>query len=271
LTAGRDDDELMSLARVAAEEGERVAMSWFDQLNLLPIEEKTGPGDLVSQADRDTEDAIKAVLNMHRPQDAILGEETGRSAGTSDIEWLVDPIDGTTNYLYGRADWAVSVAARRLSDSAIVAGAVSEPVVGRLTVAGRGRGTWVDATRMSVPDPVDLERVLVEVNFGRAEQKYSAGPMIDALIPCVRDVRRGGSAACALAQVATGRADAAWLPGLQPWDGAAGLLLVLEAGGSVGDLTQLSSGAWPHSGDILAAGPQLWKRLQHLLNPAYKV
>jgi myo-inositol-1(or 4)-monophosphatase len=140
-----------------------------------------------------------------------------------------------------------------------------------MTVAGRGRGTWVDAARMSIPDAPDLERALVEVNFGRAEQKHAAGRMVDSLIPHVRDVRRGGSAACALAQVATGRADAAWLPGLQPWDGAAGLLLVLEAGGLVGDLVSRSSGDWPDSGDVLAANHQLWQTLQTVLNPAYEM
>lgn len=264
MTAGGRDD-LLTIAKDAAREGERVAMEWFHQLDRLSVEEKAGPGDLVSQADRDTEDAIRATLNKARPQDAILGEETGRSDGASDIEWLVDPIDGTTNYLYGRADWAVSVAARRLSDKAIVAAAVSEPVLGRLTAASLGQGTWVEGTRMTILDSVDLERVLIEVNFGRAEQKPFAGRMIDVLIPHVRDVRRGGSAACALAQVATGRANAAWLPGLQPWDGAAGLLLVHEAGGTVGDSTRESPGAWPESGDVLAAGPQLWKSLQQLL------
>jgi myo-inositol-1(or 4)-monophosphatase len=124
---------------------------------------------------------------------------------------------------------------------------------------------------MVLPDSVDLERVLVEVNFGRADQKPDAGRTIDALLPHVRDVRRGGSAACALAQVATGRADAAWLPGLQPWDGAAGLLLVLEAGGAVGDSVRRSCGAWPEGGDVLAACPPLWKTLRRMLNPEHRV
>lgn len=270
MTAGGQGD-LLRLAKDAARAGEQVALKWFHQLDQLPAEEKAGPRDLVSQADRDTEDAIKAVLNKARPQDAILGEETGRSDGASDIEWLVDPIDGTTNYLYGRADWAVSVAARRLSDKSIVAAAVSEPVLGRLTAASHGQGTWVDGTQMTIRDPVVLEQVLIEVNFGRAEQKPFAGRMVDGFIPHVRDVRRGGSAACALAQVATGRADAAWLPGLQPWDGAAGLLLVHEAGGTVGDSTRESPGAWPESGDVLAAGPHSWKSLQQLLISAHQM
>lgn len=270
MTAGRQED-LLSLAKDAARAGERVALEWFHRLDRLPAEEKAGPRDLVSQADRDTEDAVRAVLGKARSHDAILGEEAGRSAGTSDIEWLVDPIDGTTNYLYGRPDWAVSVAARRLSDKAIVAAVVSEPVVGRMTAASLGQGTWVEGTRMTILDPVDLERVLIEVNFGRAEQRPFAGRMVDGLVPYVRDVRRGGSAACALAQVATGRADAAWLPGLQPWDGAAGLLLVHEAGGIVGDSTRESPGAWPESGDVLAAGPHLWKSLQQLLISAHQM
>jgi myo-inositol-1(or 4)-monophosphatase len=93
--------------------------------------------------------------------------------------------------------------------------------------------------------------------------------VIDALVPRVRDVRRGGSAAAALAQVATGRADALWAPGLQPWDCAAGVLLVQEAGGTVGDLDGPSPGTWPASGDVLAAAGPLWKALQEVLTPAW--
>ncbi|MDT5087885.1 MAG: monophosphatase, partial [Mycobacterium sp.] len=106
-------------------------------------------------------------------------------------------------------------------------------------------------------------------NFGREDQRSTAGAMIDVLAQHSRDLRRGGSAASALAQVATGRADAVWAPGLQAWDGAAGILLVHEAGGVVGDLTGSTSGCWPPSGDVLAAGPLLWGPLGQLLAPIY--
>jgi len=122
---------------------------------------------------------------------------------------------------------------------------------------------------MAVNAQRPLPEALVELNLGRDDQRDASGPMVAALVPQVRDVRRGGSAACALAQLATGRCDAVWAPGLQPWDCAAGVLLVSEAGGLVGDLAGLTPGTWPASGDVLAAGPQLWSPLRDILKPIY--
>ncbi|MCT7657520.1 inositol monophosphatase family protein [Mycobacterium deserti] len=264
-----DGRDLLAVARLAADAGARVAMGWRERSESLAIEEKTGPRDLVSHADRDAEQAIRAVLSAYRPDDAVLGEEGGTQTGTSDVLWAVDPIDGTTNYLYGRPDWAVSVAAVRRSDRQIVAGVVVEPMLDRTTVASAGRGTFAGDRRMAVEGGRPLHEALVEVNLGREDQRPHSGPMISALAPRVRDVRRGGSAACALAQVATGRADAVWAPGLQPWDCAAGALLVAEAGGIVGDLAGRTPGTWPPTGDVLAAGPQLWDAIRDLLRPVY--
>jgi myo-inositol-1(or 4)-monophosphatase len=260
----------MRVGRLAAEAGAAAAMSWRQRVDQLRIEEKAGPGDLVSQADRDAEDAVRAVLAQHRPDDAVLGEESGTSAGHGDVRWIVDPIDGTTNYLYGRADWAVSVAAARVGDGQLLAGVVVEPMIDRLTEACLGGGTWSgDGSRALGPAPTELERALIELNLGRGSQRALAGRLMDVLVPRVRDIRRGGSAAAALAQVATGRADAVWAPGLQPWDCAAGVLLVRESGGLVGDLSGPSPSTWPDSGDVLAAGPDLWPRLCELLTGIY--
>jgi myo-inositol-1(or 4)-monophosphatase len=261
--------ELMSLAQSAARVGAQVAMEWFDQTRHLDIEEKNGPRDLVSRADRETEDAITAELLRARPEDGICGEERGTIVGTSGVQWAVDPIDGTTNYLYGRPDWAVSVAAIGQEDGRLLAAAVCEPVLDRLTTAYVGGGTWSRGRRIAMTDQTSLDHALIELNLGRADQRGKAGAMIDALAPRSRDIRRGGSAACALAQVATGRADAVWAPGIQPWDGAAGVLLVHEAGGTVGDLSGPTPGAWPRSGDILATAPALWAGLHRLLTPIY--
>jgi myo-inositol-1(or 4)-monophosphatase len=260
---------LASVAREAAETGARVAMEWLDRADELQIEEKSGPRDLVSRADRDAEAAIRSVLSLHRPHDGVLGEEGGQSVGESEVYWAVDPIDGTTSYLYGRADWAVSVAAMRCSDRRILAGAVVEPMVGKTTVAAAGGGTYTGGQRVVMSDDRRLDEALIEVNLGREDQRPVSGAMIAALVQHVRDVRRGGSAASALAQAATGRADAVWAPGLQPWDCAAGVLLVAEAGGLVGDLTGTSPGTLPISGNVLAAGPQLWAPLSELLRPIY--
>jgi myo-inositol-1(or 4)-monophosphatase len=261
--------ELMAVAQAAAEAGARVAVRWLDQIGRIGVEEKNGPRDLVSRADRDAEDAIVAELLRARPDDGIRGEERGVLAGSSGVEWAIDPIDGTTNYLYRRPDWAVSVAALRREDRRLLAAAVCEPALGLVTTAYCGGGTWSGGRRITMTGPNSLAHALIEINLGREDQRGKAGLMVDALAPRTRDIRRGGSAASALAQVATGRADALWAPGLQEWDGAAGALLVHEAGGMIGDLSGPTPGVWPRSGDVLAAAPALWTPLRQLLSPIY--
>jgi myo-inositol-1(or 4)-monophosphatase len=261
--------ELLDVARAAADAGARRALDWQRRAADLLVEEKAASDDLVSQADRDAEAAVHAVLRERRPADAVLGEETGERAGSSGVRWVVDPIDGTTNYLYGRADWAVSVAATD-SGGQVLAGVVVEPALGRATYAGAGGGAWSEGRRLRPLAQTDLSRALVELNVGRPAQRGRFGPLVGALVGQVRDIRRGGSAAAALAQVATGRADAAWLPGLQPWDCAAGVLLVREAGGLIGDVTGVTAGSVPASGDVLAAPPGLWEPLLALVRPVYR-
>jgi myo-inositol-1(or 4)-monophosphatase len=263
---------LERVARDAAVVGSEVAMQWWRNADRLVVETKAGPDDLVSQADRQVEGAIRARLRSLRPDDQVRGEESGDTPGNSNVLWLLDPIDGTTSFLYGRSDWSVSVAAVSRADGTILAGAVAEPALDRVTTAGLGSGTWMSGT----PDtaarlrPVaQLARALVEINLGRPEQRPLSGPMLTSLVRSVRDVRRSGSAAAALAALATGRADAAWLPGLQPWDGAAGCLLATQAGAKVGSLTGDSDGRWPDGGDVLAASPRIWGLLQQELADVY--
>jgi myo-inositol-1(or 4)-monophosphatase len=264
-----DPSELLAVARLAAEAGAEVAMAWRERADRLRIEEKDGPADLVSQADRDVESAVRAVLARRRPYDGVLGEEHGEVIGESGVRWIVDPIDGTTSYLYGRADWAVSVAAATTAADRLLAAVVAEPVLGRFTEARTGGGTWSAGARCRVRPGDDPARALVEINLGTPRQQARAGRMVAALLPQVRDLRRGGSAAAALAMVATGRADAAWIPGVHSWDCAAGVLLVHEAGGLVGDLAAIVSDTWPHGGDILATGGGLREPLRQTLRTAY--
>jgi myo-inositol-1(or 4)-monophosphatase len=271
--ADRDEQpsptELVDVACTAATVGARVAMRWWADHTQLEVQQKRGPRDLVSRADRETEAAIRKVLMELRPDDSVLGEEAGSVDGTSDIRWVIDPIDGTTSYLYGRPDWAVSVAAVRCTDGTVVASAVVEPVAGWTTSAQRGCGTYLNGRRMAVNDVRSLDHAVVEINFGRDDQREVAGLMVAELAPKVRDLRRGGSAASALAHVATGRADAVWAPGLQAWDCAGGVLLVEEAGGTVGDLGEITFGRWPDSGDVLAGNSALWAKLRAILAPVY--
>jgi myo-inositol-1(or 4)-monophosphatase len=261
-------DEVTRVAALAAAAGAEIALS--RQRDPGDISEKDGPRDLVSEADVETERAIRSIIATERPGDAVLGEEHGHTDGddTHTIEWLVDPIDGTTSYLYGRSDWAVSVAART-SDGHLISGVVAEPSHARVTIATHEKGAWVDGQVANVTSNTSLSRALVEVNFGTPDQRPRGGEMVSILLDRVRDIRRGGSAAAALAKVAAGRADAVWSPGLQPWDGAAGVLLVLEAGGVVGDLDGPTGDQWPASGNVLAAPPGLWGPLRDLLAAVY--
>jgi myo-inositol-1(or 4)-monophosphatase len=245
-----------------------LALSWRRRSDELLIEQKTGPGDLVSQADRQVEDAVRSVLRRHRPADGVVGEEGGTQPGSSAIEWVIDPIDGTLSYLYGLTDWTVSLAARAV-DGGLLAGVVATPMLRRVVTASRGGGAWWDGRRLAVRDNADLGHALIGINFGRGAHRAKAGAMVDALLPRVRHIRRGGSTAAALTEVALGAADAAWSPSAQPWDVAAGVLLVQEAGGLVGDLTGVTPGTAPSSGNVLAAAPALWEPLRALLDEAY--
>jgi myo-inositol-1(or 4)-monophosphatase len=260
--------ELLQVAREASAAGSTAAAGMW-RSRTLAVEEKAGPHDLVSQADRRAEAAILEVLRARRPSDAVLAEESESLRGTSGITWAVDPIDGTTSYLYGRPDWAVSVAA--IDDTGhVLAAVVEEPAQGRVTEAACGGGTWCDGERLGPLRQRDLGRALVELNLGRPEQKASFPSVVERLVPAVRDIRRGGSAAAALAAVAGGRADIAWVPGLQPWDCAAGILLVVEAGGLVGDLDGATGAIVPESGDVLAAPPALFEPSRALLVEAVR-
>ena len=265
-------DTLLDAGREAAAAGAETALQWLRRRDELVVERKSGPADLVSQADRSTELAVREVLSRRRPDDAVLGEEGGGSPFADDaVVWVVDPIDGTTNFLYGYDCWAVSVAAVRGGSAGsyreVLAAVVVEPVPGRTTSARTGGGTWCDGRRQRVRQEDDLEAALVEVGFGHGDVRRHAGPMVGALDASVRDVRRCGSAATSLAMVATGRADAYWGPTVQLWDYAAGVLLVREAGGVVGDLRGRSD--LPASNSVLATAPGLFEPLRALLAPVY--
>jgi myo-inositol-1(or 4)-monophosphatase len=142
-----DVGDLLAVARLAAAAGAEVALGWRGAASGLEVREKAGPADLVSQADHDTERAVRAVLAQRRAHDGILGEEQGSVAGSTGVRWLVDPIDGTTSYLYGRADWSVSVAACTEPDGRLLAGVVVEPMLVRRHPAQRAY------PRGSVPGP----------------------------------------------------------------------------------------------------------------------
>jgi myo-inositol-1(or 4)-monophosphatase len=231
------------------------------------VQTKSSPTDVVTQMDRAAEDLIRGRILAARPGDAILGEEGGQpeAVGAGGVRWVVDPLDGTVNYLYGLPDWSVSIAAEL--DGTVVAGAVSVPERQRLFSARLGGGAWETAadaepTALACSSRVVLADALVGTGFGYfAARRAVQGRVVAAVLPLVRDIRRGGSAAVELCSVAAGHLDAFYERGLNPWDVAAGGLIAREAGAQVGGL----HGRPASDSMAIAAGPGLFSALHDLL------
>lgn len=228
-------DDLLQIARSVAEEAGALA----DRLRREGVEvaaTKSSPIDIVTAADRATEDLIRGRLAELRPDDAFLGEESGGATGSSGLTWVVDPIDGTVNYLYDLPNWSVSIAVvEGEPDPAswtALAGAVVAPRLGEVYTASAGGGAHVGGSRLQVRPPVPLDRALVATGFHYTQEiRQNQARVAQPLLARVRDLRRAGGAAIDLAYVAAGRIDAYFEQGLSPWDQAAGVLLVQEAGG----------------------------------------
>ncbi|MDQ6797481.1 MAG: inositol monophosphatase [Actinomycetota bacterium] len=228
---------------------------------------KTSATDMVTDMDRASEALIVDGLIRARPHDGILAEEGSSRSGSSGVRWVIDPLDGTTNYLYGHPTFAVSIAAEL--DGRTVVGVVAAPahdemfraVIGGGAFATGGR-SFGDGRRLAVSGATDLATSLVATGFSYvAEKRAGQGRTLGRLLPLVRDVRRLGAAALDLCWVACGRVDAYYESGLQPWDLAAGALIAAEAGAGVVGL----DGPVPGSGSVLAATPDLIGPLRRLL------
>lgn len=252
MTAEADPAVLLDIAREAAAAASEVLLARFRK-PATGVATKSSRTDPVSDADRLAEAAIREVLRDRRPDDAVLGEEGGATeASSAPVRWVVDPLDGTVNYLYGLPAWAVSVAAE--AAGVAVAGVVVQPCAGEVFAACRGGGTTLDGTAISVSGATDLSTALVATGFAYTpEVRAAQARVLAGLLPRIRDVRRGGSAALDLAHVAAGRVDAYYEGGLAIWDVAAGRLLVTEAGGTVADYT---SGTGTPGAVGVVAGPQ---------------
>ncbi|GAA4433216.1 inositol monophosphatase family protein [Georgenia halophila] len=202
---------------------------------------KSSAVDVVTAVDTESEALLRKAIARARPDDAILGEEEGASSGTSGLTWVIDPIDGTVNFLYGIPSYAISVAVvSGEPDPATwtqIAGCVHAVAGGTTWTAARGHGAWRDGERLG-PRPVPpLGESLVGTGFSyTADKRGRQGRVVAQVLPHVRDIRRIGSAAIDLCLVADGRLDAYYESGLNPWDMAAGTLVVTEAGGVATDL-----------------------------------
>ena len=192
---------------------------------------------MVSDADRAAEELVSSLLRAERPDDGLLGEEGVSVDGSSGRRWVVDPLDGTTNYLYRYRAWCVSVALEDSSGVALV-GAVHDPLAGETFRASRGDGAWLNRSPIRVRDAGDVSRALVATGFGyEPDIRRGQAEVLLRVLPRVRDVRRAGAAALDLCHVACGRLDGYYERGINHWDYAAGALIVREAGGVVSELS----------------------------------
>jgi myo-inositol-1(or 4)-monophosphatase len=225
---------------------------------------KSSPTDVVTEMDRASESLIRRRLLAARPGDAILGEEGGES-GAGLVRWIVDPLDGTVNYLYGLADWSVSIAAEVAG--VVVAGVVAAPVHGEVFTAVLGQGAWLRAgedqpVALRCNTGVPLAQALVATGFGYAvARRVVQGEVVGALLPQVRDIRRGGSCAVDLCSLAAGRVDAYYERGVNCWDYAAGGLVATEAGARLGGM----AGRPASPSMAIAAEPALFRQLCDVL------
>jgi myo-inositol-1(or 4)-monophosphatase len=216
---------------------------------------------MVTEMDRAAEALIVDQLGRARPDDGIVGEEGTRQAGGSGVRWFVDPLDGTTNYLYRFPMYSVSLAAEVDGDVAVAV--VHDPSRKEIFTAVRGQGATCNGRRLTVEGPPSLATALVATGFSYTpDRRLWQADLLTRVLPAVRDVRRLGSAALDLCWVAAGRVDAFYEHGLAPWDYSAGALIASEAGAWVGDL----NGGPPSSEVTVAAPPHLADRLVELLS-----
>lgn len=257
--------ELLSLARAVALEAGALVLEARRGV-VVVADRKSSSVDVVTQVDRDAEALIRGRLAEARPHDGFFGEESGAASGSSGLTWVVDPIDGTVNFLYGIPHYAVSIAVVEGEADPqrwrALAGVVVNPATGELFTATAGGGAFLDDRSLQVNPAVDLSQALVATGFAyAAHTRAEQGAAVARLLPLVRDVRRMGTASLDLCAVASGRVDAYFERTLSPWDHAAGALIAAEAGARVTGMPGLRA----DDRFVLAAHPELAVALERVL------
>lgn len=254
----------VNIATRAAREAGRLIRRYVDRVDMLDISTK-GRNDFVTQVDRQAEAEIIRVISGAYPDHSILAEESGQRSADETHEWVIDPLDGTTNFLHGIPHFAVSIAYRQ--NGRLESGLVYDPLREEIFVASRGQGAHLNDRRIRVSKRSSMDGALLGTGF-----PFRLPQHMDAYLATFRtlmnqcgDVRRAGSAALDLAYVAAGRLDGFWEIGLAEWDLAAGCLLIQEAGGLVGDF----SGSNQHmkSGNVIAGTPKVFKGILQSIHP----
>ena len=252
-TSPAEAEALLGLADELARAAGAELVRWFGRAG--EVATKSSSVDYVSDADRAAETVLLARPREARPDDAVLGEESGDHAGRGGLRWVLDPLDGTVNFVYGRRPWCVSVACADAHGTLV--GVVHDPLVPETFAAARGHGAWRDGDPIACPDAVALPQALVGTGFAYDRQARRAqGAVVARVVGEVGNLRRGGAAALDLCEVACGRLDAFYEDHLSAWDRAAGELIAHEAGAA-----QRTFG----DDGVIVAGPSLVEGLARLV------
>ena len=256
---------LLNIAIRAARKAGDFIVRYVDRVDTLTVKAKER-NDFVSEVDRQAEEAIVQIIREAYPDHAILGEEAGARGGRdADWTWVIDPLDGTTNFLHGFPQFSVSIAIKHRGK--LEHGVIFDPLRNELFTAARGGGAQLNSKRIRVTQLKTLEGALIGTGFPFREQQNLElyMKMFGAMASKTAGIRRAGSAALDLAYVAAGRMDGFWELGLKEWDMAAGLLMVQEAGGSVGFLDGRSG--IPEDGNVLCGGQKVFKLMADEFKP----
>ena len=245
--------ELVSLAEEVARAAGALLMQRPDSFTFT---EKSSAVDFATQMDQQAESLIVKSLLAARPDDGIIAEEGAAQPSKSGITWVIDPLDGTVNYLYGLPGWNISIAAK--NQEGVIAGVVFAPTINSLWKATKGGGAYLNNKAIKCNDPVNLNLALIATGFSYdLELRKDQGARIQKLIPQIRDLRRNGAAAVDLCYVAMGAVDAYFESSLKEWDFAAGGLIATEAGALISGRT----GGAPDGDMVVCAGPSLHAQL----------
>lgn len=257
-------EPILNIAVKAARKAGSVIVRSIGRLDSLDVTTK-GPNDFVSEVDRQAEAEIIKILRRAYPSHGIMAEEGGNVEGQDDFVWIIDPLDGTTNYLHGFPQYAVSIALKH--KNRLECGVIYDPLRQELFTAARGTGAQLNDRRIRVSKSKSLDGALLGTGFPFRELGHLDAYIetFRALISKTAGVRRAGAATLDLAYVACGRLDGFWEFGLKPWDMAAGVLLIKEAGGIASDLA--GGNDFLTTGNIIAANPKMLKAMLQVIQP----
>lgn len=254
-----DANELLELAEEAARKAGALLVDRFGG-PASGVSSKSTHTDLASDADRDAEILIAKVIGEVRPEDAFLGEEGGETASSGELRWVLDPLDGTINFLFGLPAWCVSIAA--VDEMGTLIGLIHNPLMDETFTASRGGGARLNGSAIHVSDRSELSSALIATGFSYdAARREEQGAVVAEILPRVRDIRRAGSASLDFASLAAGRIDGYYEGPLAPWDRLAGELIASEAGAVVSDIPIVGTS----ESVVVAANPVLQPSLLRLL------